>query len=35
MFDLIPPEWSTEYVLEFEEFPEKNFKSQFDEEIFG
>ena len=35
MFDLIPPEYSTEYVLEFEEFPEKKFKSSFDSAIFG
>lgn len=24
-FDVIPPEWSTEYIMEFEEFPEKWF----------
>ena len=34
-FDLIPPEYSTEYFLEFEEFPEKHFQNQFDDKIFG
>jgi len=34
-FDLIPPEWSTEYIMDFEEFPEKMFKEEFDRKFFG
>ena len=34
-FDLIPPEWSTEYILEFEEFPEQQFRNSFNRQFFG
>lgn len=34
-FDLIPPEWSTEYFMDFEEFPSKLFSERFDYKFFG
>lgn len=34
-FDVIPPEWSTEYIMEFEEFPEKWFQENFNEKFFA
>ena len=34
-FDLISPEWSTELVLEFEEFPEPKFQENFAYKVFG
>ena len=34
-FDIIPPEYSTEYIMEFEEFPEEQFADSFDDKFFG
>lgn len=34
MFDFIPSEWSTEYILNFEEFPKREFTNSFDEKFF-
>ena len=28
-FDIIPPEWSTEHIMEFEEFPDEAFTESF------
>lgn len=34
-FDLITPEMSTDLVFEFEEYPDEEFESEWDSEIFG
>ena len=34
-FDLIPPEWSTELIFTFEEFPKEGFQKSFNEKFFG
>ena len=34
-FDIIPPEWSTEHIMEFEEFPDEQFTKSFNDKFFG